>query len=159
MHLNKSHKYPRWESAMLHKWGGFLKSLSRLTVSNTSALELISEGTKYFALSSFFATSPSSIKNTLKWQFQLTLAPVLPAIAAGNCVLIKPSEVLIIAFFLISLLKRHTGEKTNNPGCSCDSWSNWQPCAQVPWPSHCQVSCFRHTMMRLLIDYHYFDND
>ena len=30
---------------------------------------------------------------------QLTLAPVLPAIAAGNCVLIKPSEVSSLFFF------------------------------------------------------------
>ena len=30
---------------------------------------------------------------------QLTLAPVLPAIAAGNCVLIKPSEVSSLLFF------------------------------------------------------------
>ena len=30
---------------------------------------------------------------------QLTLAPVLPAIAAGNCVLIKPSEVFSLLFF------------------------------------------------------------
>ena len=29
---------------------------------------------------------------------QLTLAPVLPAIAAGNCVLIKPSEVSSLLF-------------------------------------------------------------